>query len=73
MHTSFACTLQMLAFIYLGFAMHNKCKHKKHTNTCTKMYVSLKFHATEHLENSLQGRNKSRATEHPNIHFASFS
>ena len=70
----------MFTCTYSGFATHNTCTHmqaqethKKHTHTHSRiqMYV-FKSYATGHFESPLRGGNKSRATEHPNLHYAGF-
>ena len=78
MHTSFACTSQMLMCIYLGFITHNTCTHnaspKKHSHThadaCKRVFKSC---ATERLKSPHHERNKSHATERLNLHYVGFS
>ena len=71
MHTSFACTLQMLTCTFLGFATHNICTHMQVLNTHARAHIWPQVF--KHLESSLRGRYKSRVIERPNLHYAGLS
>ena len=64
----------MLTRTYLGFATHKKCTHmqaqKTYTHSCTQVFKSR---VAGHFKIPLRVRNKSRATEQPNLHYADFS